>query len=146
MLGYVSIQSFGASTAADTRAALAALDARGAAGYVVDLRANGGGIVSAGTAACLHLTEFFSRPRHVFPVCFWLRQSYPACLLYRACLCRQRLVGRCSLFGFGKVCDAPGSAFYVYGVVQAWALPRRSCQRTAFFATSSTARSLKELP
>lgn len=58
MLGYVSIQSFGASTAADTRAALAALDARGAAGYVVDLRANGGGIVSAGTAACRHLTEF----------------------------------------------------------------------------------------
>ncbi|KAK9837013.1 hypothetical protein WJX81_006983 [Elliptochloris bilobata] len=48
MLGYISIQSFGSSTAADTRAALAVLEARGAAGYVMDLRNNGGGLVSAG--------------------------------------------------------------------------------------------------
>ena len=48
MLGYISIQSFGSSTAFDTRVALTALETRGVAGYVIDLRNNGGGLVSAG--------------------------------------------------------------------------------------------------
>jgi C-terminal processing protease CtpA/Prc len=47
-LGYISIQAFGASTAADARGALAALEARRVSGYVLDLRSNGGGLVSAG--------------------------------------------------------------------------------------------------
>ena len=48
LLGYISIQSFGSSTALDTRVALTALETRGVAGYVIDLRNNGGGLVSAG--------------------------------------------------------------------------------------------------
>lgn len=48
LLGYISIQSFGSSTALDTRAALTALETRGVAGYIIDLRNNGGGLVSAG--------------------------------------------------------------------------------------------------
>ncbi len=56
-LGYISIQAFGASTAADARGALATLEARRVSGYVLDLRSNGGGLVSAGA---VHYTKLFS--------------------------------------------------------------------------------------
>ncbi len=50
-MGYVAIQSFGTNTGHDTATALHALKAQGASSYVLDLRGNSGGLVSAGQHA-----------------------------------------------------------------------------------------------
>ena len=47
-VGYVAIQSFGTNTGHDAAAALHSLHAQGASSYVIDLRGNSGGLVSAG--------------------------------------------------------------------------------------------------
>ena len=47
-VGYVAIQSFGTNTGHDTATALHALKAQGASSYLLDLRGNSGGLVSAG--------------------------------------------------------------------------------------------------
>ena len=47
-MGYVAIQSFGTNTGQDAAAALHSLHAQGASAYVIDLRGNSGGLVSAG--------------------------------------------------------------------------------------------------
>ena len=47
-MGYVAIQSFGTNTGHDTATALHALKAQGASSFVLDLRGNSGGLVSAG--------------------------------------------------------------------------------------------------
>ena len=47
-MGYLAIQSFGANTAADTAQALQALLESGPSGFILDLRGNTGGLVSAG--------------------------------------------------------------------------------------------------
>ena len=47
-VGYMAIQSFGTNTGQDAAAALHSLHAQGASAYVIDLRGNSGGLVSAG--------------------------------------------------------------------------------------------------
>ena len=47
-VGYMAIQSFGTNTGQDAAAALHSLHAQGASAYVLDLRGNSGGLVSAG--------------------------------------------------------------------------------------------------
>ncbi len=47
-MGYMAIQSFGTNTGQDAAAALHSLHAQGASAYVIDLRGNSGGLVSAG--------------------------------------------------------------------------------------------------
>ena len=73
MLGYISIQSFGSSTAFDTRVALTALETRGVAGYVIDLRNNGGGLVSAGMLGPLLLILLVPLGDSAYPgkLCAW---------------------------------------------------------------------------
>lgn len=44
----MAIQSFGTNTGQDLAAALHSLQAQGASSYVIDLRGNSGGLVSAG--------------------------------------------------------------------------------------------------
>lgn len=44
----MAIQSFGTNTGHDAAAALHSLHAQGASSYVIDLRGNSGGLVSAG--------------------------------------------------------------------------------------------------
>ena len=48
LAGYISIQSFSNNTAADTAHALSSLASEGAGSYILDLRGNPGGLVSAG--------------------------------------------------------------------------------------------------
>ena len=47
-VGYMAIQSFGTNTGQDAAAALHSLHAQGASAYVIDVRGNSGGLVSAG--------------------------------------------------------------------------------------------------
>ncbi|MBL8842925.1 MAG: PDZ domain-containing protein [Planctomycetes bacterium] len=56
-LAYLRITSFGATTAAETEAALAAGVARGAQGFVLDLRTNIGGLLQAALATADLLVE-----------------------------------------------------------------------------------------
>ncbi len=47
-MGYVRLTSFGEHTGRDTEGALRKLESLGAAAYILDLRGNTGGLVSAG--------------------------------------------------------------------------------------------------
>ena len=62
LVGFVAIQSFGTNTAADTAHALSTLASEGADAYILDLRGNAGGLVSAG----LDVAGLLLRPGDVF--------------------------------------------------------------------------------
>lgn len=57
-IGYVPLNQFNETSAAETRAAVARLQAEGAKGFVLDMRGNGGGIVDQ----ALRISELFLQP------------------------------------------------------------------------------------
>jgi carboxyl-terminal processing protease len=57
-VGYVPLNQFNETSAAETRAALSRLQAEGAKGFILDLRGNGGGIVDQ----ALRISELFLQP------------------------------------------------------------------------------------
>ncbi|CAK0783285.1 hypothetical protein CVIRNUC_006484 [Coccomyxa viridis] len=66
-VGYMAIQSFGTNTGQDAAAALHSLHAQGASAYVIDLRGNSGGLVSAGlevSGQLLHKDDVFVHVSH----------------------------------------------------------------------------------
>ena len=60
-MGYLAIQSFGANTAADTAQAMQALLETGPSGFILDLRGNTGGLVSAGMPHQRDLSRFLQQ-------------------------------------------------------------------------------------
>jgi carboxyl-terminal processing protease len=57
-IGYVPLNQFNETSAAETRAAIARLHGEGAKGFILDLRGNGGGIVDQ----ALRISELFLQP------------------------------------------------------------------------------------
>ena len=78
--GYIRLRSFGARSAAQLDGVLAALRARGARGYVLDLRANGGGYRDDAIAVASHFvhgTIVTTQERTGAPVAFAAKTATP---------------------------------------------------------------------
>ena len=75
-MGYMAIQSFGTNTGQDAAAALHSLHAQGASAYVIDLRGNSGGLVSAGER---HLINHQPATAGEYSMIPRQQQLWPAC-------------------------------------------------------------------